>query len=73
MTEQEIKIGETYKVVSQRKGTFFMKVTHQDDTWDTGIITKGYASAMLSYNVVDTGEEVTVRKSFTTFTQSKGE
>jgi hypothetical protein len=68
MSDQILEIGKTYDVSSQRKGKFRMKLTHQDKTWASGIIIKGKAKAMLAYNEVEKGEEVTVRKSFCTFT-----
>lgn len=68
MENQTLEIGKIYDVFSSRKGKFRMKVTHQDDTWATGVITKGKAKAILAYNEVEKGEEVTVRKSLTTFT-----
>lgn len=67
----ELEIGKIYDIVSTRKGKFRMELTNQCDTWATGIITKGKAKAILSYNEVEVGEEVTVRKSFTTFTLVK--
>ena len=68
MENQNLEIGKIYDVFSSRKGKFRMRVTHQDETWATGVITKGRAKAILAYNEVEKGEEVTVRKSFTTFT-----
>lgn len=65
----EIEIGKTYKVVSQRKGTFTMRATSVDETWATGVITTGKAGAMLNYNERETGEEVTVRRSLCAFTE----
>lgn len=63
-----IEVGKTYKVVSSRKGTFTGVATDVSDEWATILITKGKASAMLSYNEREKGEEVTVRRSFCTFT-----
>jgi len=68
MENQTLEIGKIYDVFSSRKGKFRMQVTHQDDTWATGVIKKGKAKAILAYNEVEKGEEVTVRKSLTTFT-----
>ena len=68
MENQTLEIGKIYDVFSSRKGKFRMQVTHQDETWATGVITKGKAKAILAYNEVEKGEEVTVRKSLTTFT-----
>lgn len=68
MDNQNLEVGKIYDVVSQRKGKFRMQLTHHDETWATGVITEGKAKAILDYNEVEEGEEVTVRKSFTTFT-----
>lgn len=68
MDNQNLEVGKIYDVVSQRKGKFRMQLTRHDETWASGIITKGKAKAILAYNEVEKGEEVTVRKSFTTFT-----
>ncbi len=68
MGSQKLEVGKIYDVVCQRKGKFRMRLTHHDETWASGIITKGKAKAICAYNVVETGEEVTVRKSFTMFT-----
>lgn len=68
MGNQNLEVGKIYDVVSQRRGKFRMQLTHQDETWASGIITKGKAKAILAYNEVEKGEEVTVRKSLTTFT-----
>ena len=67
MEKQNLEVGKTYKVNSSRKGRFQMKVTYQDETWVKGIITDGKASAIMKYNEVEKGEEVTVRKSLTRF------
>jgi hypothetical protein len=64
-----IKVGKTYLVNSSRKGIFAMRVTQIDEEWATGIVTGGKAKAMLDYNEREIGEEVTVRRSFCTFTQ----
>lgn len=64
-----LEVGKTYLVNSQRKGTFMARMTRVDDTWATGIIVGGYAKAMMEYNERDKGEEVTVRRSFCTFTE----
>lgn len=69
--KNNLEIGKTYHVVSQRKGRFVMRLTHHDETWASGIIVKGKASAILAYNEVHEGEEVTVRKSWTTFKELK--
>jgi len=64
-----LEIGKTYKVNSQRKGKFTMKVTSLHDPFVTGIIVDGHASAMMQYNERDKGEEVSVRESLCTFTE----
>lgn len=64
----EVEVGATYKVFSTRKGTFFGVVTRADEEWVTLTITEGKAKSMLEYNEREAGEEVTVRKSLTTFT-----
>lgn len=63
-----IEIGKTYKVNSSRKGKFIGIVTSSSEEWATILITKGKAKAMLDYNEREQGEEVTVRRSFCTFT-----
>lgn len=67
MDNQILEIGKTYKVNSSRKGKFQFYLTSQCDTWATGVITKGKAAAIMAYNEVEKGEEVTVRKSLTSF------
>lgn len=62
-----LEIGKEYGVANQRKGEFRMKVTKIDGEWITGIITDGVAKAIMSYNVLDEGEEVTVRACHTIF------
>ena len=64
-----VEVGKIYLVNSQRKGTFMARMTRVDDMWATGIITGGYARAMLDYNERDTGEEVTMRRSLCRFTE----
>ena len=72
MSAQQLTVGKTYKVVSQRKGTFTGVATHISDEWATVLITHGKAAAMLDYNEREQGEEVTVRRSLTTFTPVEG-
>lgn len=67
----ELQVGKIYDVYSNRKGKFRMKLTSQCETWATGIITKGKAKAILEYNEREKNEEVTVRKSFSSFTEVK--
>lgn len=69
----KLEIGKTYNVVSERKGEFKMRLTYHDETWATGIITKGKAKAICQYNEVEEGEEVTIRKSFSTITAVCGQ
>lgn len=63
-----IAVGQTYQVSSSRKGKFTGVITSVNDEWATVLITKGKAKAMLDYNEREQGEEVTVRRSFCTFT-----
>jgi len=65
--EEKLEYGKIYNVSSQRKGKFQMKLIHQDETWATGVITNGRASALSWYNEVEEGEEVTVREEHTVF------
>jgi len=65
---ENIEVGKTYIVKSSRKGTFTGRITHVGDTFADVLITQGRAGAMLDYNERETGETVTVRKSFCTFT-----
>lgn len=53
MENQNLEVGKIYDVVSQRKGNFRMQLTHHDETWASGIITKGKAKAILAYNEVE--------------------
>lgn len=64
-----MEIGKTYLVNSSRKGTFTARLQRLDETWATLLITAGKASALLEYNERKKGEEVTVRRSFCTFTE----
>ncbi len=61
--------GHVYRVASARKGKFTGKLVRADDTWATLEITAGRAGAMLPENVRETGEEVTVRREWCTFTE----
>lgn len=62
------EVGKTYRVRHSRKGTFVLRVTGRSDEWVSGVIVSGKASAMLPYNEVFKGEELTMRTSFCTFT-----
>ena len=64
-----LQVGKTYTVNSSRKGVFAGRLMGFDDTWATVLITDGKAKAMLEYNERETGEEITVRRSFCTFTE----
>ncbi len=64
-----VEIGKTYLVNSQRKGTFLLRATTVDDEWVTGVIVGGKADAILDYNRRELGEEVTVRRSLSKFTE----
>lgn len=63
--------GRTYKVVSSRKGTFQGRLIRHCEEWATLEITHGKAKAMLAYNERHQGEEITVRRSFCTFTEQQ--
>lgn len=67
-----LEVGKTYKVNSSRKGVFTGQLLGFDDTWASLLITGGKANAILDYNVRSEGEEVTVRRSFCTFTETEG-
>ena len=67
MTTNQPKVGLSYKVKSQRKGTFKGIVTYIDDTWADVLITNGKASAMLDYNEREAGETIRVRQSLCVF------
>ena len=66
---EQVEVGKTYLVRSQRKGIFMARMTRVDDTWATGIITDGCAAAMMEYNERGEGEEITVRRSLCKFTE----
>lgn len=68
MSNTDLIRGHRYLINSQRKGTFVGELVCADDTWATFTITAGKAKAMLAYNEVEKGEEVTVRRAFCTFT-----
>ena len=62
-----VELGKNYKVVHTRKGKFQMQITQITDEWITGIITKGKADAICSYNVGRKGDEITIRKTLSYF------
>ena len=63
------EVGKTYHISSRRKGEFTGIVTRLDDTWADILVVSGRARAMLPYNEREAGETVTVRLSFSTFTE----
>ncbi len=67
-TDQELEIGKVYNVSSDRKGNFQMRLTHFGEIWASGVITRGKTIAISEGNVKEEGEEITVRRSWTTFT-----
>lgn len=67
-TTTQPQVGGTYSVRHSRKGQFCMRITAIRGEWIDGVITSGRASALLEYNEVETGEEITVRDSLATFT-----
>ena len=67
MTAAEIKIGEEYFVTHKRKGRYQARIDAIRGEWIDMTITAGRATALLSYNEVETGEQVTGRDSFCTF------
>jgi len=64
-----LEIGKIYLVSSSRKGKFFGMIKSFDETWATCKITAGKAGAMMEHSEKNTGEEVTVRRSFCVFTE----
>ena len=70
MTTQP-EAGKTYRVSHSRKGTFNMLMTSVHEEWTQGTIVNGRAKAMLPYNERETGEDITVRTSFCSFTEIK--
>lgn len=67
MNETIIKEGKIYWVNHQLKGRFAMYVESLNQDWVHGTIVKGKADALLPYNVVKTGETISVRREFCTF------
>ena len=68
----DLEVGKTYNIKSSRKGAFTAKLTLVTDTWISGVIVSGKAQAMLAYNEREEGEEITVRRSFCSFTPVEG-
>lgn len=71
VTNIKLEIGTIYNVDSQRKGKFQMLVNDIDDDFVHGIIISGKAKAILPYNECKVCDEVSVRKSLTTFYKTK--
>lgn len=67
----DIKKDKVCLVNHSRKGEFYIKIVWFDDTWVTGEIISGKASALLPENEREKGENITVRKSLCTFTELK--
>ena len=59
--------GQIYKVIHSRKGVFNFLVSEQDETWATGLIIEGKASAILEYNEKEQFENITIRKELCKF------
>lgn len=65
----ELQNGKTYRVNHSRKGTFVGRLIATSGEWVTLEITNGKAKAMKGRNEREAGEEVTVRRSFCSFTE----
>lgn len=66
-----LEVGKTYEVRNQRKGTFSMRVASIDGEWITGEVVDGVAKAIMSYNVKEEGESVTVRSCHSYFIEKE--
>jgi hypothetical protein len=66
-TTDDLHVGRTYRVASQRKGTFTARIDAVNGEWVDLTIVSGRAKAMLHYNVREEGEAVTVRRSMASF------
>jgi len=64
-----IKVGKFYKVDHRRKGRFTIQISQTSDEWVTGVIVEGETNAIIHENKIYEGEEVTVRRTFTSFTE----
>lgn len=75
MTTATYTIGETYIINHTRKGSFTVRVEHEDDEWVTGEIMSGQPRYMaqdpLYYK--EKGESVTLRKCFISNLPKKSE
>jgi len=60
-------IGNEYEVRHTRKGTFCMTVENINGEWISGKVSAGIANALMSYNVKDVGDEITVRDTHSYF------
>lgn len=69
MSNETIIVGNQYKVVHDRKGTFYMLVTNisQGGEWIHGIVKGGVARANLPYNEKSEGDNITVRAPLCSF------
>ena len=67
--EHTPQVGKTYRINHSRKGIFAGRIISAGDDWVSVEIVSGQAGAMLPENIAHTGEEITVRLSFATFTE----
>lgn len=67
---EEIVVGKVYMVRHIRKGNFKMKVLAISGDWISGKIVEGTACHIVNPNGV-AGEDITVRKTLTSFTEEK--
>ena len=63
--------GKIYKINHSRKGEFSIRVTGEDSEWLHGIIVEGAADAILTNNIRNEGEAITVRKSLCLIEEDK--
>ncbi|MCW4050504.1 MAG: hypothetical protein NWE89_12300 [Candidatus Bathyarchaeota archaeon] len=70
MSNETIIVGNQYKVVHDRKGTFGMLVTNisQGGEWIHGVVKGGVARATLPYKEKFEGDKITIRASFCSLT-----
>jgi len=64
--EDKMLKGKIYNVVHCRKGSFTVKVTHQDSEWMTGKLVEGNPTMLVAANEVSLGKGITLRNSFLT-------
>jgi hypothetical protein len=67
-----MKIGKLYKVNHSRKGKFNVRVTSFDDTWVTGVVENSTAVVIMDYNIKESGDTISIRRSLATFQESEG-